>query len=255
MLCMAAAPRCCSHQLISWVNLNTFNRLSIILVSFSFSTLYFLNLIVSAPVAKTGMSVLIHMLLAYSFLGAGKCTVSPSSRSSKSCQGSMLGDQRKSFRTITSFSSTPNQLKVYVAGLTETIKDHSERRKNKRLSTICWSHMYYVSVIASYQFHFLCNYVKHELMFRYMLCHAQEPPMLVNAWYKVMAMLQTVLKIKFYAFSPCTLFQFFSAFCRQSGAKVLRLLWYMLYKFSTSCLPFVTLLSLFESNWLTITTF
>ena len=51
------------------------------------------------------------------FLGAGKCTISPSSNRSMSAHAIMEGFHRKSFNIIISASSAPTQAKVPVAGL------------------------------------------------------------------------------------------------------------------------------------------
>ena len=94
----------------------------------------------ASAVAKKGVSRLNSMSLLRTFLGAGIWTMSPSSNCKKSAQAIMDGYQRKSFRSTTSASSTPNQANVPVAGLVNVLKmdrsglkmrdwmDHTRRR-------------------------------------------------------------------------------------------------------------------------------
>ena len=70
-----------------------------------------------SAVAKDGVSLLSSMSRLQKFLGAGKCTVSPSKACKKSAQAMMVGLHLKSFRKIISVSSTPIQANDPVAGL------------------------------------------------------------------------------------------------------------------------------------------
>ena len=125
MLCNTNIAKQCSHGLrrSCWLWGICFQKwkkrhLTSIISVFARSMLPPLTRTSGAPeVAKIGVSLLSSISRWQKFLGAGRCTVSPSSACRRSAQAIMVGLHLKSFKKMTSASSAPIHANEPVAEL------------------------------------------------------------------------------------------------------------------------------------------